>query len=168
MLESLFLILFPMMLMLAAFSDLLAFRIPNAISVAIALGYVAVAIFLRLPLADVALDVLCGVAVFALALTLFNFNLISGGYAKLATASAVWIGWSHLSSYALLVAFFAFVLTILVLILRTYKAPKILLSNRLIQRLADDANGAPYGIAFALGGLAVYPQTAIWSGLAGG
>lgn len=168
MLGSLFLILFPMMLALAAFSDLLAFKIPNAISVAIALGYFAVAIFLRLPLADVALDVLCGAAVFVLAFTLFNFGVITGGYAKLATATALWIGWSNLSTYALLVTLIAFILTILVLMLRTHKPPAFLRSNRLMQRLADEANGAPYGIAFALGGLAVYPQTAIWSRLAGG
>lgn len=100
-------------------------------------------------------------------LTLFSFDMIGGGDAKLATATALWLGWANLPSYGLLVSIAGGALTLLIVAMRFYDLPKWLLSVGVVARLADKSNGVPYGIALAMGGLLVYPQTAIWARLAG-
>jgi prepilin peptidase CpaA len=163
----LLLVVFPALMAFAAFSDLLTFTISNRVSIILVLGYVASAIFLRLPLEQVGLDLLCGLTVFALSLTLFSFNQIGGGDAKLATSTALWLGWSNLLSYGLVASLAGGALTLFIVFLRFHDLPKWLLSIDFVARLADKESGVPYGVALAFGGLVVYPHTLIWSRLAG-
>ena len=49
---------------------------------------------------------------------------------------------------------------------RKFKLPDLLASQSWIARLHNAKTGIPYGIALALGGLAVYPETQFWTLLA--
>jgi prepilin peptidase CpaA len=151
----------------AAFSDLLTFKIPNWIPIALLLAYLVCAVYLQFSFTQIGVDLLCALVVLVIALALFTFNLVGGGDAKLATASVLWIGPENLSSYGVVVALIGGVVTGIVIVFRFSHVPDWLSSSPVFAQLADKTKGIPYGIALALGGLIVYPHTAIWSRLTG-
>ena len=59
--------------------------------------------------------------------------------------------------------FWLVLLTLLIVGVRFSDLPPRLMSIGVISRLANKANGVPFGVALAVGGLIVYPQTRIWS-----
>jgi prepilin peptidase CpaA len=150
---------------LAAAMDLLTMKIPNRLSAVVALGYFALALIAGRPLLEIGQHVLCGCAILALTFVLFNLRWIGGGDAKLAAATALWIGWSPLADYGIASALAGGVLTLTILAARRLALPQALASQAWIARLHNAKTGIPYGIALALGGLAVYPQTQVWTAL---
>ena len=58
-------------------------------------------------------------------------------------------------------------LTFGILALRKWELPPSLARRGWAVRLHTAGNGVPYGIALAVAGLALYPETAIWTALAG-
>ena len=157
------LLIFPAAMALAAASDLLTMKIPNRLSAALALGYFAVALLARVPLPEIGMHALCGAAMLAVAFAMFNFGWIGGGDAKLAAATALWLGWTPLADYGLASALAGGALTLLILASRRVPLPQMLASQSWIARLHDARTGIPYGIALAFGGLVAYPETQIWS-----
>ena len=100
--------------------------------------------------------------------TLFSFNLIGGGDAKLAAATALWLGWGNILDYGLFASLIGGALTFAIIWLRRRDMPRWALARSWFARLHDSRNGVPYGISLAAAGLAVYPQTPIWLAAAGG
>jgi prepilin peptidase CpaA len=98
---------------------------------------------------------------------LFTFGWIGGGDAKLAAATALWLGWTPLADYGLVSALAGGALTLTILFARRIALPAVLASQTWIARLHNARSGIPYGIALALGGLAVYPETQFWSMVSG-
>lgn len=101
-------------------------------------------------------------AVLVVTFALFAFGWIGGGDAKLAAATALWMGWENLADYLLISTFIGGVLTLLILYARKWPLPTSLLRQNWIARLHDKATGVPYGIALAAAGLALFPQTHFW------
>jgi len=165
MFDSLALLVFPLLMIFAALADLFTMTIPNRISLVLIAVYFALALYLRLPLATVGLHVSCGVAMLVVTFTMFQLGLIGGGDAKLAAATALWLGWQLLFDYGLIASLAGGVLTVSLVILRRYDLPEKLLSVGFIAKLAQKNGGVPYGIALALAGLAIYPHTTVWTGL---
>lgn len=167
MIETVALIVFPALMVFAAFSDLFTMTIPNRVSLLLVFAYLSLAAYLPLPWQTVASHVACGLAMLALTFALFQFGWVGGGDAKLASATALWLGWENLAGYGLLASIVGGVLTLLIIALRWKELPRRLMSIRFLARLADSGNGVPYGIALAIAGLLVYPQTAVWMKLGG-
>jgi prepilin peptidase CpaA len=159
---------FPAVMAMAAAMDLLTMKIPNRLSAALAIGYFAAALLTRAPLHDIAMHALCGAAMLAFTFVLFSFGWIGGGDAKLAAATALWIGWTPLADYGLSSAIAGGALTVVILMGRRLTLPAALASQNWIARLHNAKSGIPYGIALALGGMLVYPQTQFWGLLAAG
>ncbi len=166
MFDSLALLVFPLMMIFAALADLFTMTIPNRVSLVLIAAYLLLALYLRLPLATVGLHVSCGLAMLALTFTMFQMGWIGGGDAKLAAATALWLGWPALFEYGLAASLFGGALTVAILALRHYDLPEKLLSVGFIAKLAEKNGGVPYGIALALAGLMIYPHTGVWTGLA--
>jgi len=166
MFDSLALLVFPLLMIFAALADLFTMTIPNRVSLVLIAAYLLLALYLRLPLATVGLHVSCGVAMLALTFTMFQMGWIGGGDAKLAAATALWVGWPALFEYGLAASLIGGALTIAILALRHYELPEKLLSVGFIAKLAEKNGGVPYGIALALAGLVIYPHTGVWTGLA--
>jgi prepilin peptidase CpaA len=143
-------------------------KIPNRLSGILALGYFVAAALAGVSLAEMGLHALCGAGMLLVTFAMFNFGWIGGGDAKLAAATALWLGWTPLADYGLVSAVAGGALTIVILFARRLALPNVLASHAWIARLHNAKTGIPYGIALALGGLAVYPQTAFWSQLAVG
>ena len=158
------LIVFPSLMAYAAASDLLTMTISNRVSAALIGGFVLIALLSHMPVQEIlVVHVACGAAVLVLTFGLFAFGWIGGGDAKLAAATAVWLGWDNLFSYSLEASFLGAGLTIGILYFRKYRFPPPLIAKAWLARLHAAGNGVPYGIALAVAGLAIYPDTAVWT-----
>lgn len=162
------LVLFPALMAYSAASDLFTMTIANWISVALVVGFSVLAVASGMPVASIGLDHLaCGAVVLVLTFVLFARGWIGGGDAKLAAATAVWLGWSLLSDYALIASVLGAILTLAILRLRKITLPRGWLALPWVARLHDRTTGVPYGIALAAAGLFIYPETAFWHAVVG-
>jgi prepilin peptidase CpaA len=104
--------------------------------------------------------------VFVVTFIFFAAGWIGGGDAKLAAATALWLGFDHLLTYLIYASLFGGALTLLLIQFRRAPLPAVLARQPWVQRLHDRDSGVPYGIALAAAALAVYPQTP-WMAAAG-
>jgi len=154
---------FPALMALSASMDLLTFTIPNQVCVALALGYLVLAASLGVPATDVVLNTSCALSVLALTFAMFNLGWVGGGDAKLAAATAVWLGWSSILDYGVAAAICGGLLTLVILGARMAPLPAALGRLSWVARLHDCKSGVPYGIALAAAGLMQYPGSGIWA-----
>ena len=160
------LLFFPAMMAFAASSDLFTMTISNRVSLALVAGYVALAAAAGVPAEEIGFNLMCGGAALALTFTLFAFGWIGGGDAKLAAATAVWLGFGHMADYGALASVLGGALTLAVIYMRGMTLPGALTRRPWFARLNDPANGVPYGIALAAAGLLIFPQTRLWDAVA--
>ena len=162
------LILFPWLMAYAASSDLLTMTIANWVSLVLVGLFLGLAALAGMPGSEMlASHLACGLAVLVLTFSLFAVGWIGGGDAKLAAATAVWLGWDNLYAYVVVSSVAGGALTLLILACRRVDLPPVLERQAWVKRLHAAGNGVPYGIALALAGLVLYPDTAIWSAIAG-
>ncbi len=166
MLETATLLFFPALMVFAAVSDLLTLTIPNRVSIALAALFIALAVASGLGAAAISWHLASGALILILGFALFSAGWIGGGDAKLASATAMWLGFDHLGEYALIASLLGGLLTVVILTLRHLPILSMLLSTLMshvwIRRLLAPDTGIPYGIALAGAGLLLYPQSAIW------
>jgi len=155
-------VFFPAAMALAASMDLVTMTIPNRVSAALAIGYFVLAVALGVPWDVILVNLSCAAAVLAATFALFSFGLIGGGDAKLAAATALWLGWSMVWAYCATAAIYGGLLTVVILLARRLALPAWLSRHQWIARLHDGKTGVPYGIALAAAGLMLYPHTLIW------
>ncbi len=163
MLQAVTLLFFPVLMAFAALSDLFTMTISNRISIALVAVFVPFAYLVGLSGQDILIHLVCGFGVLVLTFGMFAFGWIGGGDAKLAAATAVWIGWQHLGEYGIYSSFLGGLLTLLILTMRGMPIPVSALRYKWIARLHDQHTGVPYGIALAVAGLIIYPDTGVWS-----
>lgn len=162
LLDGATLVLFPALMVFAAFSDLFTMTISNRVSIALTLGFLILALAFHLPLSVIGQHLLCGLSVLVLTFFMFAFRWIGGGDAKLAAATALWLGFDNLLNYGIYAAMLGGALTLGILGLRHWPLPSFLVTQDWIARLHDQDSGVPYGIALAIAGLLLYPETRIW------
>ncbi|MDJ1157647.1 prepilin peptidase [Chelatococcus sp. SYSU_G07232] len=160
------LVAFPLLMAFAAASDLVTMTISNRLSLALCAGFFVVALASGLPLPAIGMHILAGALVLAATFALFALGWIGGGDAKLAAATALWLGFGSLLDYLLLAAFAGGLLTLALLLVRSVPLPRFALGWEWAARLHHPKTGVPYGIALAFAGLVVYPHSAIWKAAA--
>lgn len=160
MIDATKLLLFPAMMVFAATSDLLTMTISNRISLILVAGFCLMAAATGMGGSEILSHIGAATAVLAITFTMFALGWIGGGDAKLAAATALWLGFDQLLSYALAASIFGGVLTALLLLFRMLPLPDLLARQPWIARLHRVDSGIPYGIALAAAALAVYPETA--------
>ena len=158
-LDFLRLMLFPALMAFAAASDLFTMTISNRVSLMLAGGFLVLAALTGMPLQQVMLHFAAGLVVLVVAFGCFAMGWVGGGDAKVVSAAALWFGFSHLLEYLLYASLFGGALTLLLLQFRQWPLPYSLGGQQWLLRLHDKQSGIPYGIALAVGALAVYPQT---------
>lgn len=166
MLQVATLLFFPALMVVAAFSDLFTMTISNRISIALVAIFLPFAYMAGLPPHDIGIHLACGLGVLVLTFSMFAFGWIGGGDAKLAAATAVWMGWEHLGDYGLYSTFIGGMLTLSILFMRTMPLPLFAAKLPWVARLHEHGGGVPYGIALAVAGLLIYPDTGLWSAAA--
>jgi len=157
--ETLRLTLFPAMMAFAASSDLLTMTIANRVSLLLIGGFVLLAALAGFSGAEMLSHAGAAAMVLAIAFACFACGWIGGGDAKLAAATALWIGFGHLFDYLVYASLLGGALTLLIVQFRTLPLPPLLAGREWIERLHHEGSGVPYGIALAAAALLVYPQT---------
>jgi len=157
--DAIRLLLFPALMAFAASSDLLTMTISNRVSLALAGGFLLLALASGMPLPVIGLHLAAAALVLTVAFTCFAFGWIGGGDAKLAAATALWLGFDYLLDYLLYASLFGGALTLLLIQFRLLPLPPVLARQKWIQRLHETGGGVPYGIALAAAALVVYPHT---------
>ena len=156
---------FPLAMVYAAISDLLTMTISNRVTFALAAAFVVLSPVTGMDLGTFGYHWAAGGAVLAVAFACFAFGWIGGGDAKLASVTALWLGWNSTIEYIAIASVFGGLLTLLLLSFRQAVLPAFIIRQPWIQRLHDQKAGVPYGVALAAAGLATYPHT-VWMHMA--
>jgi prepilin peptidase CpaA len=151
--------LFPAMMAFAASSDLLTMTISNRVSLILAGGFFILALAGGMGMADIGMHLGVACIVLAAAFGFFTQGWIGGGDAKLAAATALWLGFDHLLVYLVYASLFGGALTLALIQFRMAPLPQALARQEWLARLHQKDGGVPYGIALAAAALAVYPET---------
>ena len=154
------LLLFPALMTFAASSDLFTMTISNRVTVIMVAGFFALALFSGMNLHAVLWHTGAAMTVLAVAFVFFACGWIGGGDAKLAAATALWLGFYHLMAYLLYASIFGGVLTYAMIRFRLMPLPASLAEQDWVKRLHKLDGGVPYGIALAAAALLIYPDTA--------
>jgi prepilin peptidase CpaA len=153
------LFLFPALMAFAASSDLLTMTISNRLSLALAGGFFLLTLMTGMSLPTIGMHLAAAAVVLVVTFICFSQGWIGGGDAKLAAATALWLGFDHLLDYAIYASLFGGALTLLILQFRRFPLPEMLARQKWIVRLHETGGGVPYGIALAAAALVVYPKT---------
>jgi prepilin peptidase CpaA len=160
------LMLFPALMAFAASSDLLTMTISNRVSLILAGGFFALAFTGGMGMAEILSHLGAAWVVLLAAFGFFTRGWIGGGDAKLAAATALWLGFDHLLTYFIYASLFGGVLTLALVQFRMSPLPSALARHDWLVRLHRKDAGVPYGIALAAAALAVYPDTQWMSAIA--
>jgi prepilin peptidase CpaA len=159
--DTIRLLLFPALMAFAASSDLLTMTISNKVSLALAAGFLALACASGMAVGEIGLHAAAGAAALGVTFCLFACGWIGGGDAKLAAATALWLGFDQLLPYLFAASLLGGGLTLLIVQFRLFPLPQLLHGADWAERLHRKDAGVPYGIALAAAALIVYPET-IW------
>jgi prepilin peptidase CpaA len=159
--------IFPGLMIAAALCDLLTLTIPNRLCLAAVLAFIPCAVIAHLSLTEIGIHLLIALAALAFGILGFAMRWMGGGDGKFLAASALWFGPSDIILYAVAFSIAGGLLALALISLRQIPIPLVLNRQDWIQRLWTGKAGVPYALAFAAGGLFVYPQTEIWRRLLG-
>jgi prepilin peptidase CpaA len=160
MTDAMGLLLFPALMAFAASSDLFTMTISNRVTLALVAGFVAMALISGMSVNDMLIHAGAAATVLAVTFVFFARGWIGGGDAKLAAATALWLGFDHLVVYLLYASIFGGVLTLAMIRFRLMPLPQALADQEWVKRLHRLDGGVPYGIALAASALLIYPDTA--------
>ena len=104
--DAIRLLLFPALMAFAASSDLFTMTISNRVSLALIAGFALMAFLVGMNGHDVLMHIGAGAAVLVATFTFFARGWIGGGDAKLAAATALWLGFDQLMNYLLYASIF--------------------------------------------------------------
>src|ERR1700753_2971794 len=147
------LLLFPALMAFAAASNLFTMTISNRVSLALAAGFLALAVLSGMGLYDILAHVGAGAAVLTDAFSCSAMDWIGGGDPKVAAAAALWFGFGHLLNYLVYASLFGGVLTLALLQFRQWPLPYGLGGQTWVLRPHAKESGIPYGIALRNGAL---------------
>ena len=155
--------MFAILMVGAAASDALTYRIPNWLTGVIALLFPVAAIAAGMPVDHMLWHLISGIVLLVLGFALFTAGMFGGGDAKLMAAAALWLGWSQELQFLVFTALAGGVLAV------------VYLGWSFLQMLIDIEGGGedvpftrrvlslkpdlPYGIALAVGACATLPKT---------
>jgi prepilin peptidase CpaA len=156
------LILFPAMMAYAAASDLITMRLSNRLTLALVAGFAVFALLCGLSGETIAWHLGAGALVLVITFGMFAAGWIGGGDAKLAAATALWLGPELLFNYVVISSALGGFLTLGLLSMRNNPLPSFAAGWPWLQRLHGPKTGIPYGIALAAAALMMFPESAIW------
>jgi prepilin peptidase CpaA len=160
--QTLLLLIFPVLVITGALKDLTSYTIPNAISLGLAAAFPVAALALGAPLGMIGLSFAVGAAALVLGMGMFAAGWIGGGDAKLFAAAALWIGLPAATSYLLFTGLAGGALAVGLLGLRWGPVRAVRPAGPAwFERLAQDGENVPYGVAIAVGALCAFPASVL-------
>lgn len=146
---------FIVILLAAAVSDVITYRIPNALVLALAATFV-IAASVHFAQTNWLSHVGAALGCLVFGFALYQFRQIGAGDVKLLAAVALWAGMSGLIALLLFMSISGLLALPLILFARflVSKAEAENLWKRPVPRVLTKRQGVPYGVAIALGGIA--------------
>ena len=162
-LQTLFLIVFPALAIVAALSDATTMTIPNWISAALVVAFFPAALVMGLSPTAIGISAALGVAALLAGMIMFALHWIGGGDAKLFAASALWLGLAGAAPFLAWTAIAGGALALALIGARRMAATTGVpfAQPAWLQRLLAPEGDIPYGIAIAAGALAAFPQSGL-------
>lgn len=162
LLQAALLTLFPVLVIIAALTDITSFTIPNRISAILVVAFVPAALALARPFGEMGVDAaVCFVALLA-GMGMFAAGWIGGGDAKLLAAAALWLGLPAMPMFLIVTALAGGALAMLLMNARSpWVQPYLSGAPAWLTRLATPGADVPYGVAIATGALAAFPGCAL-------
>lgn len=144
--------------------DLVAFRIPNSVSLALVLLFGLGALAAADPV-DWLGHAGAGALLLAVGTVAFARGWLGGGDVKLLVAISVWMGFALLPAYLLAVGLIGGVLALLLLLLRArlaFTEPLWVRVGLAMPRVLRPGEAVPYGIAIGTAALLLSSQMPLW------
>ena len=163
-LHTLVLMIFPLVVIVAAMRDVTSFTIPNWISLAAAALFAPCALALGMAPAALGACALVGLVALMAGIAMFALGWIGGGDAKLFAACALWLGWPAVLPFVLWTALAGGGLAVMLLWSRRVAQPVVAGAPVWAQRLMMPGGDVPYGLAIAAGALIAFPQSLMMHG----
>ncbi|HUO22101.1 MAG TPA: prepilin peptidase [Caulobacteraceae bacterium] len=158
MLQALPLLVFPILTILAALTDLTSFTIPNRLNLALAAAFFVAAPLLGAPLSMIGVNLAVGCGALVVGMGMFALGWIGGGDAKLFAAVGLWLGWPASISFLAGATVAGGALALMLLAMRCQPARvHAAILGSWAERLTTPGEPAPYGVAIAFGALAAFP-----------
>ncbi len=154
---------FPVLVIIAALTDMVSFTIPNRITVLLALCFAPAALSVGQPLGEIGVNLAVGAAALVAAVAMFAARWIGGGDAKLFAACAFWLGWPAILPFLMWTSLAGGVLALALLWSRKLTATMPALGPPGLGRLMKVGGDVPYGLAIAAGALIAFPSSALFS-----
>ena len=144
----------------SAISDIRFLRIRNGVLALGAAAFIPVSFAIDMPAADIAAAIVVSLAVLAGGFILFALGVIGGGDAKLATVAVLWCGAAQAIPFLLNSALLGGLLAIVLITVRRLLRGDAGNRFRGVAALQEGHGEMPYGVALALSGFTVLPNTA--------
>jgi len=161
-LQTLLLLIFPVLVIVAGLRDAATYTIPNWISVALAVAFPFAAVALDLPMHTILVQLGVGALALVAGIAMYSVKWIGGGDAKLFAAAALWIGWPSTVLFLGMTGVAGGVLAVTLLGLRSAMVrPFMPAGPGWFARLVEPGQKVPYGMAIAAGALMAFPHAAL-------
>ncbi|MBC8037238.1 MAG: prepilin peptidase [Rhizobiales bacterium] len=151
--------LFPLLMIVAGAGDALAMRIPNWLTILIAVAFFPMAVMTAMPLATFGLHLAIAFGLFVVGFLLFSFGLFGGGDAKLLAAAGLWFGWPAIGHFLSMTILAGGLLSLTVAAWSLYNIGSEIKERSFLKRLRMIKPNVPYGYAFAIGAILAFPQS---------
>lgn len=159
-------ILFPFLVSYAAASDLLTMKISNSVNGCIFFSFIYFAVASGMSAEVLAWHVCAGVLTLAVSFGMFARGWIGGGDAKLAAATALWLGLAHLGDFIIIASVLGGMLTLAIVYARSFPLPAASIHLPFVTHLHSAKTDIPYGIALSAAALIVMSHAAGFERLA--
>ena len=159
LLQAASLLVFPLLLLIAALRDVTSYTIPNRLSIAAAVAFFPAALLAGLAPVQITLAVALGVVALGVGIAMFALRWIGGGDAKLMAACGLWLGWSAFAPFLAWTAVAGGALAVTLLFARKMSDWMPAQAPAWLKRLVTPGENVPYGVAIAVGALAVFPSS---------
>ncbi len=158
MITTLLCLVFPLLLIYAAWHDVSTMTIPNWVSIVLAVTFIPAALTAGLSLDQIGMHLVFGAIVLAVCAGLFYLNVFGGGDAKVIAAASLWTGLAASAPFVMGMAIAGGALAAVLIVLRRMKFEA---KQPWLVRLKSPEEGAPYAVAIAIGALIAAPASPV-------
>lgn len=160
-LASLLLAPLPVLVVVAALTDLTRMKIPNWISGALIVAFFPAAFAAGLSPLEVGMHLGVGVLVLAAGVALFALRIVGGGDAKLMAAAGLWLGAAALMPFLIWTAILGGAFSVVLIVGRGLAQPYIAGAPAWVATLFRPKGDIPYGVAICGGVLMAFPSSVL-------
>lgn len=168
LLTSLMLAPLPVLVVIAALTDLTRMKIPNWISASLIVTFFPAAFAAGLSPVEVAIHLAVGLLVLVAGVALFAVRIVGGGDAKLMAAAGLWLGAAALTPFLIWTAILGGVFSLVLIVGRSVAQPYMAGAPAWVSTLFRPKGDIPYGVAICGGVLLAYPSSTLIAQAFGG